>query len=124
MDFVEGPSLFAEKIDDQGHDALSRGEDRTILVPGRFLVDELGNPEISAESGDQRGRSHGMGEKRLDRGGCRNLGKSGTVGHSVSEEGHRILQEEEDPSRRGSAPPSIAKSMRWVALSRQKSLNF
>ena len=95
MDFVEGTSLFAEKVDDQGHDAFARGEDRTILSPGRLLIDELGNPEISAERGDQRGRPHGMGEKRLDRGGHRNLGKSGTARSSVSKEGHRILREEE-----------------------------
>ena len=88
VDFVEGTSLFAEQVDDQGHDAITRGEDRAILVLGRILIDELGNSEIPAESGDQRGRSHGMGKKRLDRRSHRNLGNSGTVGYSVSEEGH------------------------------------
>ena len=75
-DLLEGPSLFAEQVDDQGHDMFARGEDRTILIPSGLLVDGLGNPEITAENGDQGDRSHGMGKKRLDRGSHRNLRQS------------------------------------------------
>ena len=84
VDFVKRASLFAEEIDDQSHDPFAGGKDRPILVPRGLLVNELGNPEVATEGGDQRSCPHGMREKRLDRRTHRDLGKSRTIGNSVT----------------------------------------
>ena len=77
---LEKPSLFAEHVDDLGHDAFAREENRVIVVPRGFLIDELGDPAIPTMSVDQRGSSNQLEEKRLNRESHRNLEKPGAIG--------------------------------------------